>query len=130
MFVCDLVAGLFGRIEQVGSLSDAFSACFGIEAVGCGVAGDGFGLPEPAVRRWRHRALTRRRKVVDQRVDGSPWLARYIDTVSHGFGYSPTSGRRFVERDLTVVASVIGGGAASATENNIKQLLTVATGTT
>ena len=103
MLVGDFVARLGGRLQQGGGLSDAFAAGVGIEPVAGGVAGDGFGLPEPPIGRWRHRSLGGRYEMGRQRVDGGPGLRRDIEcVVGHGYRFGGRPCSRFARVGLAV----------------------------
>jgi hypothetical protein len=45
------------RLEQCGNLTNPFLSGFSVKVVTGSIAGDGFGLPEPSVRRRRYWAI-------------------------------------------------------------------------
>ena len=88
MLVCGLVAGRFGLGQQRGDLLDSLSSGRRIDVVAGGIPGDGFSLPEPAVRCRRNRPLGGGGEVGGQRVDGvgrivGRWFG-WLHTVSSG----------------------------------------------
>ena len=57
MAVGDGVVRFVSRLEQCGNLANPFPSGLRVQIVTGGIAGDGFGLAEPPVRRWRYRAV-------------------------------------------------------------------------
>lgn len=55
--VGDHVAGFVSRLKQCGNLADPFPSGLRVKIVTSSIAGDGFSLSEPSVRRWRNWAI-------------------------------------------------------------------------